>query len=349
MGTVTQHLHRRIGRVLIYALLGGAFAVSIAGCVTQQQVRDIVDASNAQIADELAAPGLAAKPGETADAASKIDEFIAAHPDQKALNSSLRIRQGVLYLNKGQYNLAQAAFDEADASQLFTDRDRALKSISPHLVWWFKNSARDPSEIPADEFKRALDALKTEVTARSASPGIRDYLAELRAWIGLQYARGAVSAQEGKARLEDALNEYATVFTPADLAAVCKPSSAGGQAGVQDVRRRLRAEAVLASARDLTDALKRGGAEPSLKAPEFQALIQGSPTCDKRADAAQRFFGAAEMRAPGRGSAGASSLPGRAAPAARAGLPGSLAKQSPQSALSLAAGQFEVGFPVHIL
>jgi hypothetical protein len=285
MGALGQIRQRRAVQQLVCLVFSGLVVLAMAGCATQKQVRDIVNQSNTQLmASQLADPEPATKPGAASvDAADKIEEFIAAHPDQKAINGSLRIRQAILYLNKDQYNLAEAAFDQADANQLFTDRDRALKNISPYLVWWFKNSRTDLTQAEAVNAKHALDALQAEVKMRSTSPGIRDYLAELRVWIGLAYAKAAASPQEAKARFEDAMNEYATVFSSADLADLCKPSSTDREPSMQDVKRRLRAEAVIEEARARATELRQAGTEPALKVPQFQALIDGSPACEKRA------------------------------------------------------------------
>ena len=236
------------------AVLLGAAVLSVAGgCATQQQVKQIVDDSNARLAAAmLPDPGLAPngkRAADAGDAARRIDDVIAAHPDQKALASSLRVRQGVIYLNEGSYNLAAAAFDSADSAQLFTDRDRALKELAPHLVWWYRTAERAP--MPIAELGRAaaaMQAMKAQTAKRKDSPDVRDWIAETGAWIGLAYFAATPDATRQKSALEDAINDYSVIFTAADFAWLCTPSRADATVPLPDLRRRLRAQTIIGEA-----------------------------------------------------------------------------------------------------
>jgi hypothetical protein len=268
------------------ALLGAAVLALASGCAMQQQVKQIVDDSNARLAiGMLSGPGLAAdgvRAAEGSDAARRIDDVIAANPDQKALASSLRIRQGVIYLNQGQYNLAAAAFEAADPAVLFTDRDQALKALAPHLVWWYQAAGRSP--MPIAELKRAeaaMQAMKAETAKRKDSPDVRDWVAETGAWIGLAYSAAVPEVASQKSALEATINDYSSIFAPADLAWLCTPSRADATVPLPDLRRRLRAQTIVSTAEKSAKVLT-GADRPAFREPVFQDLIAPSspnPKC----------------------------------------------------------------------
>jgi hypothetical protein len=269
------------------ALLGAAVLSVAGGCATQQQIKQIVDDSNARLAAVmLPDPGLApdgARAAEAGDAARRIEDVIAAHPDQKALASSLRVRQGVIYLNQNQYNLAAAAFDAADPALLFTDRDRALKALAPHLVWWYRTVA-GPSPMPIAELSRAeaaTQAMKAETAKRKESPEVRDWIAETGAWIGLAYFGATPDLARQKSALEDTINDYSSIFAPADLAWLCAPSRADATVLLPDMRRRLRAQTIVSAAAKSAKSLT-GAARPAFRETVFQDLIaptSPNPSC----------------------------------------------------------------------
>ena len=272
---------------LLVALLGAALLFG-GGCATQEQVRQIVDESNARLATVmLPDPGLAPNGKDRAagatDTARRIDEIIAANPDQKALAASLRVRQGVIYLNESQYSLAEAAFESADASQLFTGRDQALKALAPDLVWWYQTAARG-TRLSADERRRAMqarEAMKAQVAARKDSPDVRDWIAETGAWIGLAQAGAVPEIAELKSVLASTIDDYAVIFTPADLAWLCKPDAPGGTVPMADVRRRLRAKPIVENAAKYGNQLT-GPDRPVFKDAVFQDLIaptSATPRC----------------------------------------------------------------------
>jgi hypothetical protein len=222
---------------------------------------------------------------DDANSIQRIEAYIVAHPDQKSAIASLRIRQGVIYLDQGKYSLAAGAFDAADSTQLFTDRDQALKAVSSELIWWYQTAPL--ANIPGAEMGRtgtAMAALKAETAKRKASPDTRELLAEMRAWIGLKYFAALADRAKQKAVMEDTINEYATIFTPEDLAGLCAPSSAGGAAPVADQRRRLRAGPVIAQAAEYAKELT-GPNKPVFREPAMQDLIAPkvpNPQCSGR-------------------------------------------------------------------
>ncbi len=249
-------VHPRRALLRCFTLLLVGLALLAAGCATREQVAAIVAESNASmISSQLG--GLAQKSGDPStpnwqSASEQIETFIAAHPDQKAVTAPLRIRQAMLLLANKQTSLARAAFDSVTDGDLYTDRDRALKQHAATLVWWFSNSASDTwSAADQTEAARALAALGQVHVDLAKSPDIRDYLAEMRAWIGLAAAKQTTDEAEARRRLVDALDTYAKIFSPEEfpLLAAGTASLPDLKALTSDVRRRVRAAAVLAAAR----------------------------------------------------------------------------------------------------
>jgi len=234
-----------------------ALALLFAGCATPKQVSEIVVQSNAaMLAGQFGLPEPGAATGKPAweEATDRIEAFIAAHPDQPAAIAPLRIREAMLLLNYRQSSLAEAAFNAVAIADLHTDRDLALKRSQETLLWWFANSTNNAwSATDQNKSQAAFKQLKDEQTQLNGSPEIRDYLAEMRAWIGLSAAKQTASTSHARELVEDALNVYAEIFTPADLDML----SAGQEqlpdpkAFGPDVRRRLRAKAVLSQAQKL--------------------------------------------------------------------------------------------------
>lgn len=246
-------------RFPLAAALLCAVAFVFAGCITAPEVAKIVAQSNAaMLAGQLGGlPTPDGKSGnaETLSAASaRIDAFIEAHADQKQIVAPLRIRQAMLLLAHQQFNSARIAFDAASAGDLVTARDQALKRNQAHLLWWFAASGK--RVWSNDDFSaaaKALTDLKAEHGKLEGSPEIRDYLGELRAWIGVTHAGRNTNPDRARASLVDALDQYAMLFTPAELELLTTDQNPpGGETSVgQEQRRRLRAKAVLAAARKI--------------------------------------------------------------------------------------------------
>lgn len=258
-------------------LLGLSLVLLFSGCATRNQAIKVDEQSNAaMISSQLGE--LPQKDGERSaptftDSNRQIEAFIAAHPGQNEMTAPLRIRQALLLLANKQSNLAKAAFDSVAEADLHTDRDRALKHNSDHLIWWFSQSANDT--WTANDQTKAVSAVKALAQAQDSlgnSPEIRDYLAEMRAWIGLASAKQTTSLAEARKRLEDALNVYARIFSAHDFELLKEGNepSSGASLSSPDVRRRLRAHAVLTHAQkqNESDSL---GAHP--QNPTFDAIV----------------------------------------------------------------------------
>ncbi|HYG25240.1 MAG TPA: hypothetical protein VEH04_20920 [Verrucomicrobiae bacterium] len=240
--------------ILMLPLIAALSATS--GCATRKQVADIVAHSNAaMLGGHVGLPDpRAGAPATWQTETARIDNFIAAHPGQPAIAAALRVRQALLFLSHGQFSLAKGTFNEVAESDLHTDRDKALKRCQQTLLWWFANSTNDTWSVRDQAASReALDALRLEQERLASSPEIRDYLAEMRAWIGLATARQATSPELARRALEDALNVYGETFGVDDFAALAAgtetlPAAASFSA---DIRRQIRAREVLNAARAL--------------------------------------------------------------------------------------------------
>ena len=285
--------HLGVIRTLIRRIWPAVFAFIVAGCPTRTDVANIVAESNRSLlaaqASALAASngsviasqlgGLPPASGKAGDvdhwlqASSRIDAFAEAHPEQKRTIAALRVRQAILLLSNKQYQLAKLAFDLAPLEDLVAERDKALKRNQAHLIWWFEASSDDSWTDDSDQAKAttALGALEMEQQSLTPGSEIRDYLGELRAWIGLTRARHATNGPDRKKHLEDALNTYAKLFTAEDISALRSTGEtlSNVRSISSDLRRRMRAKAVL------EDAKKLNQREPKaeLEHEEFEALI----------------------------------------------------------------------------
>lgn len=245
-------------RSLAFGFLFLLAAILATGCVTRRQVAEIVSDSNAailaaQIGVEVELAPNPAAAASTDEVARKIDAFIAAHPEQKATASALRVRQAVFYLSQKKYDLAQAAFDAAVLQELHSARDKALKELSSHLVWWYKTALRAlqrpelRNELPSAN--KALAAFQEQIQKRADSPDTRDFLAEIRAWIGLKFAEAGNTSKQIGQRLGAVVNDYAVVFDDADLAWFADPTGTPEKnPTATQIRRRLRAKVVFMDA-----------------------------------------------------------------------------------------------------
>lgn len=252
----------------------GLMSLAMAGCATEAQVKKIVADSNATLlASRLPDLQLGA-PGEDSterDPAAQIEEFIAEHPDQRALNGALRVRQAIVFLSREQYNQAEAAFKEAAKLGISTDRDKALVAVYPELIWWYENSSVplvDP--VKAGAVRKALIQKARDV---QRSPDTRDLLAEGSAWVGFKEVVAiTTSVTDQKLALEQTLNGYAFILDPADLEWLCKPP-ATKETLSSAVRRRVRAQAVLRKGADLAAQIQDGNAGPTFDNSVVQELV----------------------------------------------------------------------------
>lgn len=188
------------------------------GCV---QYKDVVKAIHETNATMLILPDSSGEAGAEpwVESSARIDAYIEKYgKDNKTTASALRIRQAMLLLSYKQYNLAEASF--AQATDLKTDRDLALKALSDDLIWWFK---LDKTESPGSKFDDVIVNFQNEIKKLDKNPeneSIRDYLAEMRAWILLYAAPKAPNGKMLKERLDNGLDNYAKTLTPKDIKAI---------------------------------------------------------------------------------------------------------------------------------
>lgn len=275
----TQPTAVRKGRFLAFWM---AWLLLLSGCVTRQAVEDIVETSNARMmAVQLAGEPLpSGRPFDTADSgwkelSARIDAFVEAYPEQTAMVNAVRIRQAMLLLSYRQYNQAEAVFDQVDPGELTTARDRALYNVREPLLWWFeldKTTAMAPAQFDAAD--EALAMLQAEVDRLQDSPGIRDYLAEIRVWIALYSGLQTTSAERATAYVEDGIDQYARIFTPGDLAVLQQRTTTEAfEDSPVAVRRRLRAREVADYAAEV---IRRQSIAPSFASDDFAELIAQS-------------------------------------------------------------------------
>jgi hypothetical protein len=203
-------LLRRFRRLLPLALF-----LALASCATRQDVTDAVTSTNAaSLMAELnpgsASPQSGGAPARWQAASQKVEAFIAANPDQKVTNAELRVRQAVMLMQNRQPNLAKAAFDQVALADLPTARDRALKRLQEELLWWYR-SAGETAGIDFTKGEKAQAAITT-VLADLKTPddeSIRDFLAAVRASIGVKMATDVFGQPKAQAYLKDAIDTYA--------------------------------------------------------------------------------------------------------------------------------------------
>ena len=288
----TSHsIHPALRRMASWCALAAVVVALGAGCATTGSVKSIVAESNAAILaaqlPDLELGGDPATAGKLPDAASvshKIDEFIAAHPDQKVAASALRVRQAILLIVHGKYELARAAF--ADATELKTDRDKGLKALSEPIIWWWEHSqtvALNGAQLA--KAQEHLDRFDQELPKLKASPDIHDLLAEMRARVGLKRVAALQLADGTKKKdaLVDVLNHYGAIFTTNDVTAIKEGNLAPLASAISPVeKRRLRAISVIDKAREPARILRERGqpvtpadlnSDPAVQA--FGALVLG--------------------------------------------------------------------------
>ena len=163
-----------------------------------------------------------------------------------------------------------------DPQYLTNARDRALYDLRGPLVWWFRASKLDTLSLPEfQDADSALKAFQTQIDTLAGSPGIRDYLAEMRVWIALYAARKITNQAKAEAYIENGIDNYAKIFTDQDLTALKIGSDpAGWNVSMVDIRRRLRAKPVIDYAKDV---IKRQRIEPEFESPVFNQLLKVNP------------------------------------------------------------------------
>ena len=258
-----SYMHSNCSGIVISIFLAVLLAFIGTGCQSVKEVKKIVEKSNATVLNAIATQNLNSMPGivlPDADGkrameaweepAAKIDAYIAAHPEEKKTASALRIRQAILYLSYKQYELAKAAFNQTSEGDLTSDRDKALKALQSQLLWWFQlDESRAPDFVKAGEHvKKISDRIKI-LNVDPENESIRDYLAEMRAWIEIHMAKKAPNVNFKAKYITDAIDNYASVLKKKDITAINeeKPSKGLGPLSLQ-VRRQIRAMTVIKEA-----------------------------------------------------------------------------------------------------
>jgi hypothetical protein len=200
-------------------LLSSLVVLFTASCSsTSKEVGGLVSASDATLSSDLNRGVAGALGGSNvADVSRRIDAFIAAHPDQKTTNASLRVRQAVMLLQNKQTNLAEAAFNQAALADLKgSTRDEALKRLQDTLIWYHRTTGSSSLDGTEGKHYQKVTAEIAGLTS-PADEDIRDYLAAVRAWIGIKHASlsfGAAAATQ----LTQAINDYAATLPPGETA-----------------------------------------------------------------------------------------------------------------------------------
>jgi hypothetical protein len=207
-------------------------ALLLHGCISSTEVKSIVRDSNYQML--LASTpgletGLATNPAEGPNAAAAADDaaavrinaFLEAHQDDPSMANALRLRQTLLYLNQRAFALADSAILQIDARKLSSPRDQALVAAYPDLRWWAEYAHTAELTFATTQQEAALAhsaSLEQHAAKLAASPDLRDYLLEMRAWIGLKLGLATVNNPAfTQATIQNAINPWAETFSPAEL------------------------------------------------------------------------------------------------------------------------------------
>jgi len=233
------NIHHRWQRIAT-ALLLMSMAIGLASCVTTRQVEEIVKESNRTLFQSIDAEIVNSSAGlinsidsrtvngeaglitssepRSGDAwkveVERIESFISEHAEQKPMINALRLRQAWVLTVYRQDNLAEAAYDLIDASELHTDRDRAIYQLRNELIWRFMLTGNIRS---VERAKMAMH--RFDETNDGLPPGseIRQYLEEMRAWISYMLTNARDDRNEMKSYLEDGLNRLADSIPDDDL------------------------------------------------------------------------------------------------------------------------------------
>jgi len=209
-------------------MLGVLAAMALAGgCVSAEQVEDIVNESNRTIvvasireSSVTAVAGSGAnldpEPGSLDDATwqqavARIEEFIDDHPGEILTINALRMREAVVLLNAGQPNLARAVFSEVDRAQLGNERDRAIYDAREHLIWWY-GLGSTMSDDDRGFAKDAMDGIADVANDLVKESHTRRYLEETRVRIALRVAQTFVTEAQIREVLDGAIERYAAQF-----------------------------------------------------------------------------------------------------------------------------------------
>ncbi|MBX3737939.1 MAG: hypothetical protein KF715_14680 [Candidatus Didemnitutus sp.] len=253
-----------------FRLLALLVAFALGGCVTTDQVRDIVRSSNYEMlvsADPALATTVPADantgPKPSPGAAERLTTFLQQHPDDPVLGPALNLRQALLYLNERQFALAQASFEKLKGAKFTTARDEALAAAFPTIKWWAEQSLAGGGVFRAERANATaqMQALATSAAsgALKPCPDVADYFLEMRAWIGLKAGFAVVLPADAafqQQTLQDAINGWTDTFTTAQLALLNQSAFGPNDALTLSTRRVLRLRTLLTT---LATVAKSGG------------------------------------------------------------------------------------------
>lgn len=202
-------------------------AVLLGGCVTADEVKEIVESANREsVVANLAGAGADLQPaGDAARRAgweqevARIEDFIVNHPDRLRTINALRIREAVLLLNAGQVNLARAVFSEVDRGQLAGERDLAIYDARDPLVWWYGLGTAMSGEDRA-KARAALTGIARVANDLERTTYTRRFLEETRVRIALRLARSLSDPASIRAVLDEAMSRYDGQFDAVDREAI---------------------------------------------------------------------------------------------------------------------------------
>lgn len=185
-----------------------------------------------------------------------------------------KINYAMLLLMLREFTHAEEAFDAISIEDLHEGANQMIWRNRGLFLWWFATSTQPTwslSDWSQADF--SLGRLRQEQESLADWPDLRDYVAEMRAWIGIAAARQSVSPERARAYLEDALTVYADAFTQRDLEALATSGESPLNLGVSG-RRILRARTVLDAARGIhNELMEAGGPAARVRAPEFSSWL----------------------------------------------------------------------------
>lgn len=255
MNSLPPSISRRASHRWLWMLASCALLLN--GCITSQEVSTIVRDSNYQMllaSSPGLETGLATNPEEGPnaamdDAAMRINVFLEAHRDDPVMASTLRLRQTLLYLNQRALALADSAIQQVDQKKLPGPRDQALVAAYPDLRWWAEFAHTAEITFSTTQKAAALEhiaALEQHAAKLAASPDLRDYFLEMRAWIGLKLGLATFNNPTFKRdTIQNAITPWAETFTPAELTLLGATDFKNVKAFDLSTRRVLRARALL--------------------------------------------------------------------------------------------------------
>lgn len=245
-------------------------ALTLTGCVTTDQVRDIVRSSNYEMlisADPALATTVPADanvgPKPAPGAAERLTTFLQQNPDDPVLGPALHLRQALLYLNQRQSALAQASFNQIKGAKFASARDETLAAAFPTIKWWTEQSLAAGGDFRTNQRDNAVAAMKTLADFAQGSaaktPDVADYLLEMRAWIGLKASFAIVLPADAAfqvSTLQDAIDGWTNTFTAEQLPLLNEAKFTSSDALTLSTRRVLRLRTLLDT---LANVAKSGG------------------------------------------------------------------------------------------